>query len=469
MTHRWYLECVRVVVLGLGMLSLFYVLHFLANQMPEGLSHSRIAEAYQRGNLIASTDYPMTTFGTRSLQSLVGQDQFSDCRMLLSVVAPTTRNLRDVIAPRRYGGHGKDNCQRLHDVVFGVGEPEDLTLLNTKYWHGTKAMMAIGLMISDVFVLTNGIKVATYFVYGLLALLAYSCSKQLLAVLGPFLILGFFYSGIPYYGGFAYSLPYLFVLLALLGLVALARDGGSKLVLGRYFFVVGMISSYLFLLDGHLLMLLPMAVVVLYYGDRRSSCLSSWVRVTARCIGMFAVGFVVSFAVNQIGKASLLGPSVFGRFIDQLAFRMSVPESNYATRLADAGMAFASPFSYGFREVGVSGNGVFVFVLVGVALLALCVSGLILARRWYVEWRIRLPVGVIVIGIAGLIVAARILFLLQHTNAHSLFIGRYMFVPMALCWMLLVAVVLALRNNGGAAWVGVPRIGARYRIGTTGR
>ncbi|MYD96063.1 MAG: hypothetical protein F4X98_01575 [Gammaproteobacteria bacterium] len=448
------------------MLSLFYALHFFANQMPEWLSHSRIAEAYQRGNLIASTDYPMTTFGTRSLQSLVGQDQFSDCRMLLSVVAPTTRDLRDVIAPRRYGGDGKDHCQRLHDVVFGIGEPDDLKPLNTRYWHGTRAMMAIGLTISDVFVLTNGIKVATYFVYGLLALVAYSCSKQLLVVLSPFLLLGFFYSGIPYYGGFAYSLPYLFVLLALLGLLALVHNRARNLVLGRYFFVVGMISSYLFLLDGHLLMLLPMAVVLLYYGDRRSSSLSGWVQITARCIGMFAVGFVVSVAVNQIGKALLIGPSVFDAFFDQLAFRMSVPESDYATRLVDAGMAFASPFSFGFREVGVGGNLVFVFVLVGAALLSLCVSGLILARRWYVEWRIRLPVGVIVVAAAGLIVAARMLFFLQHTNAHSLFVGRYMFVPMALCWMMLVVVVLALRNNGGADWIGVPRPEARHRIGT---
>ena len=453
LTNSRLTEISRYTCLALGLLSVFYGLHYLGNQIPDSLSFTRVHEGFRAGNLIAETDYPTTLYGTRSLESLVGENQFSDCRMLLSVLAPPSTSIRDVIVPQRLSGRQMTYCRRAHDIVTNGSRDGGTAALNLRYWHGTKALMAIGLMVTDVFVLTNGIKTLTYFAYTLLALVALWISTRLLIVLSPFIILGFFFSGILYYGGFAYSLPYLFALLALTGVALFMKFKLSRATLARLFFALGMASSYLFLLDGHLLLLLPASVVILYFGHGNRMGLRNWWVLASRCIGMFVIGFSISLAVNQVGKAYYIGSSVFEGFIGQLGVRMSIPELGYGDVLADTAMALAGPFTVGFRDVGTAGSMGVMFAMVGCCWVALLASVGVWVMRWYRQREIEIVVGVIVVVVAAAMVVVRVVFLLEHTNAHTFFIGRYMFVPMALCWMMLLATLLALRDGSSETWV----------------
>ena len=442
-------ETALLALVAVSALATFYGLHHLGNQIPQAVTVEKLREAYRTQMLSTSGRRP--TADGRQLQWLAGRDPFPDCRMLASVIVPSTSPVADMIAPKALAKTSAGHCRGLHRAVM-TGYHAGLMHLKPRYWHGAKAIMAIGLGISDMFLLVGGIKTLTYFAYGLLAVVALACSKRLLYVLSPYIVFGFFLSAVPYYGGFAYSIPYLYAVLALTGLAVFVRRGTTASALGRLFFALGMASAYLFLLDGHLISLLPMATVILYFADQARPSLRDWSVLTARCLSLFTGGFALAMGANVAFKTPFI-PGLVGNFLGAAANRMAVPTADGEGVLLGAAKALARSFHVGFSETSAAGNRTLAYAVFLASLGAALCSAALWARAWY-RWRqARLPVGVVVVVAAAAMVVVRLLLVTQHTGSHVYHIGRYLFVPMALGWAMLIVTLLALRDGRSESWV----------------
>ncbi len=437
-------ETARIAVIAGTLLAIFFGAHHLGNQIPHAVALEKLRDAYER-HMVWAEPQPRPRF-QRHIRLLAASHPFPDCRMLGSVIVPSTSPVADMVVPKALAKTELNHCARLHRAAV-TGDVGPIAPLKPRYWHGTKAFMGIGLAVSDVFTLVGGIKTLTYFAYALLALAALRCSRETLYVLSPFIVFGFFFSAIPYFGGFGYSVPYLHAVLALAGLVALVGRGASPAALGRYSFGVGMVSAYLFLLDGHLISLLPMTAVVLYFASPGEAALRNWFALTARCLSLFAAGFAVSMAANVAAKSWYV-PGLAENF-GQAAARWMTRHPQDDHLLASMAKAVARSFHVGFSETSAAGNRNMAYGLLLASLGAALGAALLCAGSWCRRRRVWVPAGLVVVATAGALVLARMLLVSWHTYTHVQ-TGRYWFVPLALCWTALVVAGLALRRPGAA-------------------
>ena len=220
----------------------FFLLHYLGNQFSPERGFRVISEAFERNNMVTH-DYPIRVYGPRSVRSLIGQDQFTDCEILGSVLTPPSIYVKDAIVLETINLRtGKGMCRTLLDVVSAykenrISENEyEMKRMKERYWWGSKALVSIALQIGmDIFQLNMMIKVFTYFSYLCFCLVAFWHSIRLFVILVPFIVFGFLFSGIPYYGGFAYSMPYLLSMFALISLIVLVKTNTQSSILRMFF------------------------------------------------------------------------------------------------------------------------------------------------------------------------------------------------------------------------------------------
>lgn len=430
--------------IAIGLVFVFFLLHYLGNQLPQERGFKTVSEAFERHNMIAH-DYPLRAYGTRSVQSLIGQDQFTDCEIFGGVLAPSSTLIEDSIILKGINLRtGKGMCSELHGVVSG--SEYEIKEMKKRYWWGTKALVSLWLLIGmDIFQINNGIKVFTYFSYLCLCLAAFWHSVRLFVLLCPFIIFGFLFSGISYYGGFSYSLPYLFSIISLVFLVISVKMGTSTRILRMFFLVVGIISSYLYLLDGSLMMFLPISAIILWFGWKTHQTISGRIFIPLYCGSVFFLGFFSSFILNQFVKSWYAQSSVFSGFVNQLYFRLSSNVMRVDKGYESAGHieaiseAIRKFIRYGVGDVGFWGArdiaDLFVFISLFAALLAIAVS----TYRKVVRKSSAPLIAVALIGASVAIVFARVAIFPNHSYFHSFFVGRYMFVPAALFWSMLIA------------------------------
>ena len=431
----------------------FFSLHYLGNQLPRERSYEVVREAFEKDNLVVANYLPFNN----SIQSLIGHDQFAECQVLNSMITPPSNRVEDAIVPKGlftldFEKQGDAYCPALYRVV--VQNQEHRTIpLKYRYWFGFKALTALALRWNevDLFQVNVGIKTLTYFAYLLLALVALAHSFRLLAVLSPFIFFGFFFSGIPYFGGFAYSLAYLFSIVALAALVLLVKLKVSARALRLFFFASGMVSSYLFFLDGHLMALIPMLMVVLYFGREHVENIRRWSFETISFLLSFLAGFTLSVGVNQAAKGYYVGfDKVFPRFGEALTGHTVAGHLEQHETLVDTAMAILLlPKSLlgHYLYNSFMGNRTLYICAVLISCLALAAAIAVSAYRAYSAKNVTAVFGVVVILAAMAMVSIRLTVFSYHTWTHCGFICRYLFVPLALSWSALIAALLATGKN----------------------
>ena len=430
--------------IAIGLVFVFFLLHYFGNQLPQERGFKTVSEAFERHNMVAH-DYPLRVYGTRSVRSLIGQDQFTDCEILGGVLAPSSTLIEDSIILKGINlRSGKGMCSELHNVVSG--KEYEIKEMKERYWWGSKALVSLAILIGmDVFQINNGIKILTYFSYLCLCLAAFWHSVRLFVLLCPFIIFGFLFSGISYYGGFSYSLPYLFSMMALTFLVMLVKTSTQTRTLRIFFFITGITSSYLYLLDGSLMMFLPISVVILWFGWNKNITISERTVIPIYCGGVFFLGFFMSFILNQVVKSWYMQSSVFSRFMNQLYVRLSTDvrrgDKGYESvgHIEATSEAIKKMIRYGFGDTGFWGArdiaDSIAFISLFAALLAIAVS----VYRKVMRRNSASLIAVAVIGASVAIVFARVAIFPNHSYIHSFFVGRYMFVPAALSLSMLIA------------------------------
>ena len=305
--------CAAVALLATA---LFFLLHYAGNQLPYDL-------AVERFKAELASDL-------RDEGNAAGWKEMHEYRELSGTVLAGARKagedstLRDAVVLK--------SLYPLEEVVSGAAIPE--YQLRPRYWWGSKALYAVALRYVSVYQLRELTRIATRVAYLLLGVSLLLLSPKMLLLASPLLVFGAFFSGVEYWADVANGLPYLWTVLFVAGLALLMRltrgaaasgaagGGGDGAAwpgtVPLYCFAAGTVSSYLALMDGHLLFAVTWIGMVVWFGHDALN-VAERSRRALSCIVLYGAGIVVCHALGQMVKAMFLGEEVWLVFWDGIA------------------------------------------------------------------------------------------------------------------------------------------------------
>ena len=205
-----------------------------------------------------------------------------------------------------------DRCYELDLAVNvapnGAEVPE--SWLRPRYWWGSKALYAIALRYLSVHEIRELTRISTRIAYLLLAVSLLLLAPKTLLLAAPLLVFGAFSSGIEYWADVANGLPYLWAVLSAAILVWLMRGGPSPGTLSGtapvFCFAAGMVSSWLWLGDGHAFLAITWIGLLVWFGYDTPSA-AERTRRAVSCMALHVVGFLACYGLGLIVKAVFWG------------------------------------------------------------------------------------------------------------------------------------------------------------------
>ena len=349
--------------------------------------------------------------------------------------------LRDALLVRVFIVYPYDHCRAMREALGGR-EPHS-GLLKTRYWWGGKALYAIALRALSVYELRELTKTATRLAYALLAVAVLLLSPKALAVISPLILLGAFHSGIDYFGDVANGMPYAWAVLSAAVLAFLMRfraPGSAPWGRARFFsFVAGMVSSYLWLADGHTFLAVTLIGLIAYFGHERAA-VRERVEQAVRCIGLYLAGFLTCHGLGLLVKAAAWGGiDPLAAFLDQVIYRLERAHDEWAYDTTN----FFRYLDF-FHELVWIGSSVRLGeVLTALALCALVAALLVSAWEAYRARPHLLPgilwiVALMLVNVPNFIVSEDV----PYRTA------RFLFVTHGLCFSCLILAILKMKMKG---------------------
>ena len=410
----------------------FFLLHHAGNQIPYDLAKQRFQAE------LDATRYTQWDEGyARGFKSA-----YDYCEQSSAVMAGARGGgspLRDALLVRKYFVHPYNFCRDLREALGG-GEP-DSGLLETRYWWGSKALYAIALRYLSVYELRELTKTTTRLAYALLAVAVLLLSPKALAVISPLILLGAFHSGIDSFGDVANGMPYAWAVLSAAVLAFLMRfraPGAAPWGRARFFsFVAGMVSSFLWLRDGHTFLAVTLIGLIAYFGHERAA-VRERVEQAVRCIGLYLAGFLICYGLGLLVKTAAWGGiDPLAAFLNQVIWTFERSDSDLASGATDVSRYFEF-----FHVLGWSGGSVRSGeVLTALALFALVAALLVSAWEAY-RARPHLLPGILWI-VALMLVNVPNFIVFDYIPFRS---ARFLFVMHGLCFSCLVLAVLKMKG-----------------------
>ena len=455
---------------------LFFFLHYLGNQLPYELGKQRFETAFKENNLgrthspslwvmYSETPYPITLLG--------GTRRFAQCQTSLMILrggytrTDVATPFLDAVLLKSFDRAPGAYCAALASVAVDGAELGD-RLEKTRYWWGGKALHAVALRYFSVFEIREMTKTVTYFAYLLLAVFLLRFYPRTFLLFSPLIVFGFFFSGIRYFPGSADGLGHLWAVASAVVLVLLAGSRASSGSLRLFCFIAGMVSSYVWTLDGHTILIMTLIGSFIYFT-------SGEIKSAVACVGLYIVGFLACFMLGQLAKIVVYewlisNPVLWSRFYDGTI----TYESGWVTEVLSKGMTGRAGRNY-HRELGnlvgaldwESVRG-FIYELLRVRNLhAFYTAGLdahftagkvftalsalaLVGSTWFAAVqarRGRVKLFRDVTFIIGMLVFIWAQLFLQSDNIFST--GKYVFTLHALCWTSLILVVMERRRSRG--------------------
>ena len=407
----------------------FFLLHHAGNQLPYEVAKQRFQAELDAAQWDAG--YARGFKGT-----------WEYCELSSAVMAGARGGgspLRDVLLVRVFFIHPYDYCRDLREALGG-GEPDSI-LLKLRYWWGSKALYAIALRSLSVYELRELTKTATRLAYALLAVAVLLLSPKALVVISPLIFLGAFHSGVDSFGDVANGMPYAWAVLSAAVLAFLMRfraPGAAPWGRARFFsFVTGMVSSYLWLGDGHTFLAVTLIGLIAYFGHERAA-VRERVEQAVRCIGLYLAGFLTCYGLGLLVKTAAWGG------IDPLAD--SLNRVIYIFKETDSGLADGTTDFFRYLEffhvLGWSGGSVRLGeVLTALALCALVAALLVSAWEAY-RARPRLLPGILWI-VALMLVNVPNFIVVEDMPYRT---ARFLFVMHGLCFSCLILAILKMKG-----------------------
>jgi len=218
----------------------------------------------------------------------------------------------------------------------------------------------------------------------------------------------------------------------------------SDTALNYWLYLCGCISSYIWLLDGHIMLAFAWLAILAYISTEKAEVrLIGTITRVAKYISIYCIGFLSCYLLGQLAKGFYLGnKSVFGSITKSIETRTS--SMQYGETEVDTGLLLDVAINIGYKTVGVFGHDLLWKIIILSSVLA-GVLGLAIIALKFLRGDKRVWIGALVVILIGLSVVARYLALQNHTAIHAFFIGRYFFISMASMWMLLAVALFPIQ------------------------
>ena len=408
--------------------ALFFALHYVGNTIPYDV-------ALERALTELDSDRPDLGYLSRI------SSRYEYCQRVSATLAaakpfPGDNSLIDAILPRFIV---TDSPGAYCAGLRGVSSSGTLgqSALAFRYWWGSAPFYAIALRFLSDADIREWTRVLTILAWGLLSLVLWFLSRKAFPAIFPLAIFAAFFSGLQYFSDAANGFPFLFAPLSGAAL-ALVMSRRSQSAAALCCFVVGMASSYLWLLDGHNVLVVVLIGLIAYFGSLDLSARRR-AATAARLIGMYAAGFAICHAFGQLVKAAVgqwapgvgwaSAEAVFQGFFRQVSLRND--------RLGDTlTQAFAgnwtdAPIIRDFTPYWIMGPDRVAFGQTVTTLSALVFAvSLAFAAALFVQRRKSLLSDMSLIAV--LIAATSLQLILPDDLPNRS--SRYLFIAHALCW-----------------------------------
>ena len=303
----------------------FFFLHHLGNQIPYDLAKQKFPEEFNSkphkgralkfGNAAGYCEISSSVMA--SARNAGDNGSLVDDAVIQKTVDLSGTDCRPAIT-------WKLRCCELERVVND--EEFSITRIKTRYWWGSKALYAIALRHLSIHEYRQLIRVTSYLAWGLLAFSLLLLSPKTLAVVAPVILFGIFFSGIEFWSDLPNGTPYAWAVLssAILAFLMSRRTSrlGSPGAARIFCFIIGMVSSYLWLGDGHTFLSITLVGLVAWFGGGGGgggdhSKASERAELAVSCIVLYLAGFAICYALGQLVKLIVLGSDVWWSFWNQ--------------------------------------------------------------------------------------------------------------------------------------------------------
>lgn len=434
----------NIMAIGLSIVLvnlLFFLLHYFSLLVPVELIKSRVVQGFKAQNLVEE-DYPRTRFGWSANYTQIGLDQYTECAFILTAMYRGETRWKTAIAPKVAMPHApsKTYCESARILAEGHSTiDENKSFYVLRYWRGGKVFLSFLLQYFNFFQINNLIKTLNYFSYFLIGFLLFSVKRTLFVPFFPVIALGVFFSGINYHGGISNSLPYLFALWSVIGLLYLHKIRKPKL--HPVFFVIsGSVASFVYSMTGALMLSVSLLFLILYFvvlSDRTEWERYKWIGLY---LGLFFLGFFSSILIKQLVSLTIFSwEAVIGNFVEHLLIRMETHHSQvgYVSATAIIQRQFgefvlATYDSYWLRDL---------LIYLGVMMWGAAIS--LAGWHYYNKRCITITHEVLALLIASFLVLIRFVLFRNHSLIHGPIVSRYAFLPLAFGW---VACLLSVRH-----------------------
>lgn len=424
----------------------FIGLHHMANQVPHGFLADKLARDFHFHNLSVH-NYPFAHHGAHSILSNIGQNQFTECAVLLSVLSTQSKGLQDAVLPRTAVRKSSQACDVLKNTVgiLQTGGEFETRPLRSQYWWGARPVYSFALRYFSVYQTRELIRNATAMAYMALAVALLFISPTIFWLSAPLLIFGTMFSGITYYSEVILGVPYLWAIVAATIIAALHATKARIQIIHLAVFCAGMVSSYLWLLDGHTMLLVTWLMIIGYFAQaQRVSRIEAGLSMIKHVLS-YCAGFVAAYFSGQLIKAYYQGfGHVWQTFTSAAATRIS--DVGPADAQLDLSIVIERVWGIGYWWTGLFRHDLLWQLVLWSSALAAC-AGIIIAAIRSLKGDRYLLAALLVCALIALSVFARLFLLQNHAVIHAFFIGRYMFIPLAMGWAMLVISLSGLRNT----------------------
>ena len=289
----------------------FFALHYAGNRISYDLALERITTEIEseRRDLGYAAGITGFEYCQRAAAVLGGAKQIEGDNPAIDAVL-----LRHIVDYR-----AEDYCESIE--LLSGNENVYKGNLKFRYWWGSTPLYAIALRFLSDADIREWTRILTICAWGLLSLVLWFLSRRAFLVVAPLAAFASFFSGLQYFSDAGTGMPFLWTPLfaAMLGFVMLRRSVGRATRLCC--FVVGMGSSYLWLLDGHNVLLIALIGIAVYFGSGYSSACRR-AGSAALHIALYAAGFALCYAVGQLIKAAF--------------FEWTTPDGSFSGGIADS-------------------------------------------------------------------------------------------------------------------------------------
>ena len=328
----------------------FFALHHVGNRIPFDLAKQKLAAALHSAHANESYFHGISNpFGFCQLSLVVlGGASAQGAGAASSSAFLDAVRLRMATAPRRAHGSSRP-CDALSQVLAGV--EMRIATIKSRYWWGGKALYAMALRHVSVAELRELTETSIYVAYAALALALLALSPKAFFVASPLIAFGALFSGVRHFADVENGMPHLWTVAsaAMLTSLMLARRltprAGSAEIwasgMRLFCFAVGMVSSYLWLGDGHAFLAICWIGLIVYFGSERtalsgdspevSGSAGKRVRSAVACSATYLIGFSSSYALGIAVKTVVIGGQVWEHLLREVAATIELSVQGHDT------------------------------------------------------------------------------------------------------------------------------------------